>query len=243
MKNCPIISVIIPSFNEEKYLSSCLKSVLSQDFPKKDYEIIMVDNDSSDKTLKIAKSFKRVKVLKELKKGLVMARNKGLQKSRGKIIVNLDADCLVPINWLRKIKIHFEKNKKLVVLTGPYIPYKDEKNPVDYLNIKIVNFFYQNFNYLLSYWGGNTAILKKTLLKVGGYNLLNPYHDELQLLKKLRKKGQLVFDPSLKIISSNRRVKNRFLKFFLKEVVFLYLFNNLYNKITNKHWQAWEVVR
>jgi glycosyltransferase involved in cell wall biosynthesis len=242
MTSKPIISVIIPSYNEEKLLPYCLKSVLNQDFPRNKYEIIVVNNASTDKTPQIAKKFK-VKLINEPKKGLVRARNAGFKAAKGKYLVNLDADCLVPRNWLKRIEQNFRSNKNLVFLTGPTVPKKGEKNPLDFLNIKIVSFFYQNFHQLIAYWGGNAAMRKKALIKVGGYNLHNPYNDELALLHKFKKVGQVDFDSNLKVISSNRRVKGRFLKFLFWEVLILYLLNNLYHRFTRKHWRQWETIR
>ncbi|MFC1710959.1 glycosyltransferase [Patescibacteria group bacterium] len=236
-------SIIIPAFNEEGYLPSCLKAVINQSFPKESYEIIVVNNNSTDKTEKLAKKFKAVKVVSESKRGLVMARNKGLSVSKGNIIVNLDADCIVPKNWLEKIEKHFLQTKNLVLLTGPYVPEKGQSNHIDTINNNLSLMFYKIFKKPLGYWGGNVAILKSALKKIGGYNLTNPFHDELTLLHKLDKIGKTIYDPDLNIASSNRRVKGRTWKFILKEVLFLYFINNVYNKVTKKSLSQWETIR
>jgi len=243
MANKPFFSIIIPAYNEEKYLTACLKSVFNQNSPKSQYEVIVVDNASTDKTPQIARKFNKVILVSEPKKGLIRARNKGLDISRGKIIINLDADCIVPKGWLKKIKKKFQNNKNLVLLTGPYLSQKGENNFIDSLSIKMVNFFYKNFNKLIAYWGGNTAVKKSALIRIGGYNLSNPYHDELSLLSKLNKIGKLTFDPALKITSSNRKIKERLFTFLFKEVLVLSFLNNIYNKLTKKHWQQWEIIR
>lgn len=242
MKQKVTISVIIPAFNEEKYLGKCLQALENQDFPKNKYEVIVVNNNSTDSTAIIAHQFK-VKVILEKKRGLVMARNAGLRASQGKIIANLDADCIPSQNWLKIISHEFSQNPRLVFLTGPYLPPEGENNRIDYFNIKIFERYYQVFKKVIAYWGGNSAIKKKALLDVGGYNLSNPYHDELAVLNKLKKKGLAKYKRELAVISSNRRIKGRTLKFLIKEVLFLYLINNLYNRLTKKHWDQWETIR
>jgi len=90
----PIISIIVPAYNEEKYLPKCLWALTHQDF-KLPYEIIVVDNNSADKTKKIAKKF-GARVVFEKKKGLLKARDKGIKSARAELIAITDADTLVP---------------------------------------------------------------------------------------------------------------------------------------------------
>lgn len=99
------ISVVIPVLNGEKTLERCLVSVLKQNFD--DYEIIIVDNNSTDKTKEIIdqvlkKSAKLIYIF-ESKPGRANARNAGVAAARGEIIAMIDADCLAPSDWLKKI--------------------------------------------------------------------------------------------------------------------------------------------
>ncbi|MGB9637557.1 MAG: glycosyltransferase, partial [Microgenomates group bacterium] len=75
----PLISVVIPAYNEENYIEDCLRSVLAQDFPKKDYEVIVVDNNSTDNTASFVKNnFSEVRLVQEKRQGVVFARIKGV---------------------------------------------------------------------------------------------------------------------------------------------------------------------
>ncbi len=117
LKN-PKVSVIIPVYNGEKTLRACLDSVLNQAY--KNYEVIVVDNNSTDKTGDIINEFqkrnKRVKHALELKKGRGSARNKGVTESKGDIIVMTDSDCIVPENWIEElIKPILYKNESIVM--------------------------------------------------------------------------------------------------------------------------------
>lgn len=95
------ISVIIPAHNEEEYISKCLESLVFQDYPKQSYEIIVVDNNSIDKTLEIAASF-GVKVIEQKIGPVGSVRNAGARQAQGELLAFIDADCVAPTNWLAK---------------------------------------------------------------------------------------------------------------------------------------------
>ena len=115
------ISVVIPAYNEEKFLPKCLKSLKRQKTSLK-YEIIVVNNNSKDKTGEVAKKHK-VKVINEKKQGVGQARKTGTENAKGEIIVHVDADTIVFPDYLEKIWAHFEKDKKLVCLGGQFLFY------------------------------------------------------------------------------------------------------------------------
>jgi O86/O127-antigen biosynthesis beta-1,3-galactosyltransferase len=88
----PLVSFLVPAYNEEKYIKKCIDSMLAQ--TEKNFEIVIIDDGSTDSTYKIITSFNdsRVRVFKQKNKGRVVARNKALQLSRGKYIALQDAD-------------------------------------------------------------------------------------------------------------------------------------------------------
>ncbi len=88
-KNNPLVSIVIPSFNEEKNITECLKTLLDQTYP--DIEIIVVDDGSTDRTKQIVSSFP-VKLIEQSHQGPAKARNLGVKKSTGEIIVFMDSD-------------------------------------------------------------------------------------------------------------------------------------------------------
>ena len=118
MKN-PKISIIIRTKNEEKYISQCLKKISQQTL--KDFEIIIVDNNSSDLTVKKASIFtKKIIKIKNFLPG--KAINEGIRLSRGKIIVIISAHCIpVNNNWLKNI-VKDLSNKKVAGVYGRQEP-------------------------------------------------------------------------------------------------------------------------
>ncbi len=97
------VSVIIPHLNDSDRLGLCLKSLNDQSYDKRFYEVIVVDNDSSEfhwkKLLKL-KSLYKIILLKEPKSGSYAARNKGIQQAKGSIIAFTDSDCIPYPNWI-----------------------------------------------------------------------------------------------------------------------------------------------
>jgi len=100
------VSIIIPTFNEAKYLPLCLKALLSIDYPKEYFEIIVVDNGSTDCSREIAKEY-HAKVYRNDLKNVSGLRNLEVKKSVGEIIAFLDADCVVTKNWLIEAEKYF----------------------------------------------------------------------------------------------------------------------------------------
>ena len=88
------VSVIIPCFNHEKFIGRCLRSILDQSINKRDYEVIVIDDGSTDSSLKIIKSFgKDIKILKNKNnRGLPFSLNLGIKSSKSKYFVRLDSD-------------------------------------------------------------------------------------------------------------------------------------------------------
>ena len=101
------ISIIIRTKNEERWIGHCLKSIYSQTF--KSFEVILVDNESSDHTVKIAKRYKVDKILK-IKDFLPgKALNDGIRVSKGKFLVFISAHCIPKNNsWLANLRKNFE---------------------------------------------------------------------------------------------------------------------------------------
>lgn len=121
----PFISVIVPAYNEEQVIKRRIENLLSQDYPKDKFEIIIVDSSSTDYTLKIAKDFEKnnsnVRVLEEgVRKGKASAINLGKSYAKGEIILVTDANTIFEKNVLKEIAPHF-RNPKIGAVGGRFI--------------------------------------------------------------------------------------------------------------------------
>lgn len=103
-------SVIVPVYNAENVLDECIKSLINQDYPKKDYEIIMVNDASTDGSKKIIQKYRQVKLIDFPKnQGRVVAREAGAKAARFGMIALTDSDCRASRDWLKEISKHDEK--------------------------------------------------------------------------------------------------------------------------------------
>ncbi len=205
------VSIVIPAHNEEAYIAETLRAVTALDYP--DFEVIVVDNASSDKTAEIAKQFP-VKVVHEEKKGILHARERGRKEATGEIIANIDADCRPTKDWLKNAMQHF-KNKNIVAVSGPYY-YFDSPAPSRILFFGTQKYVYAIGSKLLQLIGkngiligGNTLFRADPMQKHGGYDTsILFYGEDTDTAKKLSKHGKIHFSPSVVMHTSARRFQS-----------------------------------
>ena len=97
------ISVVVPFHNAERHLDRCAVGLLRQTYPQSHYEIIMVDNNSTDRSAEVVEGHPEIRLLREPKQGAYAARNHGVAAAQGQIIAFTDADCVVAPDWLEKM--------------------------------------------------------------------------------------------------------------------------------------------
>jgi glycosyltransferase involved in cell wall biosynthesis len=199
------ISIIIPAYNEEKYIGKCLKYAI-ENSGGNFFEIIVVDNASSDKTAEIAKKYPGVRVVLEEKKGPTWARERGFKESSGDILAYIDADNLMPKGWCERIIKEFKKDKHLVCLSGPYA----------YYDVSLFKRFMVVIWYAVAlpiYWilgymatGGNLAIRRDILEKMKGFDTsIDFYGDDTNLARRANRYGKVKFKLNFIMHSSGRR--------------------------------------
>ena len=102
------LSIVIPAYNVEQYIARCLDSCLNQDIPSDDYEIIVINDGSTDDTLSIIKTYvthnKNLKYISRENRGLSITRNEGLSKAQGTFIWFVDSDDWIAPNCLASIQ-------------------------------------------------------------------------------------------------------------------------------------------
>jgi glycosyltransferase involved in cell wall biosynthesis len=223
----PEISVIVPAYNEESYILDCLNSLVNQNFPKDKYEIMVVNNKSTDNTEKIIKqNFPNIKVVNEIKQGVVFARIKGVAEAKGEIIVFLDADSIAPKNWLSNLIMPYE-DSSVVAVGGPYNYAKTKGQKKDLwtlINEKAINSGLHDKRLL----GGNMSFRKKAYIECGGFSPKVNFQEDAYLSLKLKKLGKVIILKENFVFGSPRRITHlSFVSYVLKSavnVLLLYLF-------------------
>jgi glycosyltransferase involved in cell wall biosynthesis len=207
-----LLTVIVPVYNEQELIAGCLDSLLNQTLEKDKYEIIVIDNNSTDLTTKIALE-KGVRVEKELKKGYVHAIRRGIDVSETELIAFTDADCRVPPDWAAKILSHFNGTKEFVGVGGKLAFY--DLHPL--LDRAFQAILY--FNKALP--GNNMAVRREAVTQIGGIDPGINLTVDYWLTLKLRKVGKLKVDKSLVVNTSGRRFTSSFdsnVKYFINVV-------------------------
>lgn len=199
-----MISVIVPTFNEEEGVEACLKSLCDQTLPRDQYEIIVVDGNSKDKTREIAEKYAD-KVFIQTSKKVGGARNDGAMASKYDILATTDADCFLPCDWLEKVLADFAKYPDVSTIYGIVYPLEPGiKHKLSLLGYNIVS--------RIGYWTGtiymtlgcNTAFRKDLFLKAGMY-ITADAGDDFEIARRMKKYGRVRLDTNLKVGFSMRR--------------------------------------
>lgn len=122
MDKFPFISVVVTVYNREDTIGLCLEALLKQDYPREKFEIIVVDNNSADKTPELAKRYP-VRFYTEKRRGHSFALNEGVKRAKGEIIAFIDSDAVAAGDWLRNLIQGFD-DPSIGGFAGKILPYE-----------------------------------------------------------------------------------------------------------------------
>jgi glycosyltransferase involved in cell wall biosynthesis len=206
-----VISVILPCRNEEKYLPRCLSSLVSQTYPRDQYEIIVTDSASVDGTRLIAESF-GARVVQEPRPGVALARQRGVEAARGEIVAVTSADVEVPPDWLARIAADLSADPDLLAVGGPVRSYDGNWLLDRY-------FIFPPTHWIFAFFGwptfscDNVAIRRDVLMRIGGFNVRLPSLEDTELAFRLNRIGKVRLDPLLVTRTSKRRASEGWIRF------------------------------
>ncbi len=228
------ISAIICTYNREKYILQCLESIENQTIDKNKYEIILINNNSTDNTEEICNTFaknnKRVnfKYFIERSQGLSYARNRGIKEASGEFLSFIDDDAIVDENFLEEIINFFDSNNEAVAVGGKITPFFEAGRPKYYS--KFIGGFFalcdkgdEVKQMKKSYpVGANMSFRNNVFEKFGGFNvelgrkgnnLLAA--EEKELFERLKTNKQLIYylpEAKVKHIIPESRTKIEYIK-------------------------------
>jgi glycosyltransferase involved in cell wall biosynthesis len=202
-----MISFIIPCYNEEAHIKDCIRSIRKHVWYIP-YEIIVVDNNCTDKTVEIAKE-EQAFIVKESRKGVVFARQAGYEVATGWLIANIDADSKITDGWIWEALSRLS-NHNTVAVTGPL-----EYEGAGFGLRMMTKFYYflaklSNDRIGVFLQGGNSIIKKKALDEVGGYDLsIAFYGEDTMTAKRIQHLGKIVFNSNMITTTSPRRLQEQ----------------------------------
>ena len=214
MKQKLNISIVIPVYNEGDGLRLCLNAIANLE--QRAYEVIVVDNNSSDHSREIANSFDFVKLISEPKQGVVHARSCGFNEARGDIIARIDADTILYPSWTKQIEERFKLDPALSAISGPpdYYDFILRKL-ANWVDRRMRNFLAKALRQHLFLYGSNMAIRRSAWNQVKLMQCIESgIHEDLDLAIHLQLAGLRVeYDDSLVAGVSMRRFGNGFFSF------------------------------
>ncbi len=212
------VSVIIPALNEEKEIEKCLISLKNQTY--KDFEIILGDGNSEDKTRKIASAYVD-KIIIEKRRSAAFQRNVAISVAKGDLLIFTDADSISDKFRIERIVKAFEKDKDLIAVQGMCLP---QSNIVE----KTLSFILLSILFPISFLirkpfviGSNIAAKREVVLKVKGFDTNLKLSEDTDFINKCFKYGKVGLVLNSIVYTSVRRIKkmgilNAFL-FFSKQ--------------------------
>ena len=199
----PEISVIIPALNEQKYIGNPLSGLKSQTF--RDFETIVVDGGSRDRTASIARKSAKVIVCRE--KGVSAARNRGAAAAKGSILLFLDADTR-PSRDLLRVYHEIFLDKSVASATGPIYPLERTKKRIR-LGYSIVSVAFVKLSILVGsphIIGSNFAARASSFRKCGGFDEKLLTYEDWDLSGRIKRCGTVAYSDRAAVHTSVRRV-------------------------------------
>ncbi len=223
------LSLIVPAYNEEKYIGACLESII-RNGNGQFLEILVIDNASTDATAKCASAFSGVRVIREERRGVTRARERGFREARGDLLAFIDADTRIPKGWFELLHKEYSAEPRLACLSGPYV-YYDFSPWMRFLSSLYWNALAVPLSLMVGYMAiaGNMVLPRIVLEKMGGFDTsIEFYGDDTDTARRARAFGKVRFTPRFFVCSSGRRflqqgllnTTNKYISAFFAGVIF-----------------------
>ena len=226
-----MITIIVPAYNEEALIVQCLQSIMAE-FGNVTYQLLVVDNGSTDKTAELAKLC-GAEVIYESNKGITRARQTGLERAQFELCAFIDADNDLPAGWLDFALAAIVK-EGVVAASGPivYSELRVIKRIASFGFYLIAKVAHQIFPMLQ---GGNFILKKSAILEAGGFNTaIDFYGEDTDTAVRLSKIGKVVFDLDMWAYSSSRRFEYEGLFNTGARYIMNYLWVSIFGRVYNQ---------
>jgi len=132
MKSAPIVSIIVPARNQEKFIGRCIRSALNQKYPKDDYEIVVINDASADRTHYALEVFgDDIRIIENPQQmGLPASLNRGIREAHGQFIVRIDADDYVHAEYINILSLYLAMNPHMDAVACDYLVVSDNEQVI-----------------------------------------------------------------------------------------------------------------
>jgi glycosyltransferase involved in cell wall biosynthesis len=173
----PLISVVLCTHNRADVLGEALESLVGQGFPAVDYEIIVVDNASTDETTEVVARFPGVRCLREARLGLSVARNSGVRAAQGEVVAFIDDDAIAEPGWIGALWSIYKRFPEAAGAGGRILPLWPSGGPPNWYESELASVFSgldygeqtQALRYPQVLYGTNMSFRRDVLQSVGGF--------------------------------------------------------------------------
>jgi len=199
-----LISIVIPLYNGSKNISKCIDSILNQNIAN--YEVVLVDNNSTDNSKKIIMNYcnkdKRIKYVFEKNKSRGAARNKGIKKAKGYVVLMTDIDCIVPKNWIRDMTNNIINKKENAVLGF------EKEFRKSYWNTSMIR---ANKNHIrrivkngyVNHIDTKNFAIRSDIIKKNNFNTELKAMEDFDLYLRMKKKIKIKYNPRVMVIHNH----------------------------------------
>jgi glycosyltransferase involved in cell wall biosynthesis len=195
MEKQRLVSIIVPVRNAPQDLFKCLEAIKNSSYAR--YEIIVVDDASTDETGKVAEENGAVVLRLLTQSGPGAARNQGAEKAKGEILLFIDSDVLVHKDTVARVASDFSKHPHIGALFGSYDDDPAEKNFFSQYKNLLHHFMHQiSQREAVSFWAGCGAVRRDVFFSVGGFDdnrYSRPCIEDIEMGYRIRKKGHPIF--------------------------------------------------
>jgi O-antigen biosynthesis protein len=212
LRRYPRVSIVVCAYNAERTMESCLASLERLNYP--DYEVIVVNDGSTDRTLEISERFRFCRIISQENKGLSVARNVGAAAATGEIVAYTDSDCVADPDWLAYLVAKMEQGG-LVAVGGPNFPPPEEDlvpaavavSPGGPTHVLLSDEVAEHIA------GCNMAFRRDVLLALGGFDpIYRAAGDDVDLCWRLQDAGHVIgFAPAATVWHFRRNTVEAYL--------------------------------
>lgn len=190
VEELPFVSVIVPAYNAAATLRRCLEALQQQTYPRNRYELIVVDDASTDDSVKIARAA-GAKVVAEGKRGKSGVRNLGAQRARGEFLLFTDADCEPIPAWIEKMTAPLRRDEQVVGVKGAYLS-RQQEHVARFTQVEVEERYdrmarLETIDFIDTYAAGYR---RDTFLANGGFDETLPEVEDQDLSFRLARAGE-----------------------------------------------------